>query len=143
MPVNGYTVGKDIQLTIVVPSGVLNLTKITGFRSKQDVIDQKVKPLDGITDYLRFFDAWSGSFTLDRTDGTLDDYFSALEANFYAGLTEGPVSITETIQEVSGAVSQYRYTRVLLKYDDAGEFAGDKTVTQTVSFVAGRRIKIA
>jgi hypothetical protein len=143
MPVNGYTVGKDVTLTIVTPNGVMNLDKITGFRSKQDVITEKRKPLNGITDYLRFFDAWSGSFTLERTDSTLDDYFAALEAGFYAGLTEGPVSITETIQEVSGALSQFRYTRALLSYDDAGEFAGDKTVMQSLSFVSGRRIKIA
>ena len=143
MPLNGYSVGKDVTLTIVTPNGVMTLPKITHFRSKQDTIDEKKKPLDGITDFLRYYDAWSGSFTVERTDSTLDDYFAALEANFYAGLTEGPVSITETIQEVSGAVSQYRYTRVLLKYEDAGEFAGDKSVTQSLSFVAGRRIKIA
>lgn len=143
MPVNQYSVGKDVTLSIITPGGVLNLLKVTGFRAKQDTIEQKIKPLDGITDYLRFFDAWSGSFSLERTDSTLDDYFAALEANFYAGLTEGPVSITETVQEISGAISQYRFTRVLLKYDDAGDFAGDKSVTQTMSFVAGRRLKIA
>lgn len=143
MPLNNYSVGRDVTLTLVTSSGVLNLNQITGFQSKQDTIEQKIKGLDGITRYLRFFDAWSGSFTLERQDSTLDDYFSQLEANYYAGLSESPVSITQSIQEVSGAITQYRYVGVLLKFDDAGEYAGDKSVKQSLSFVASRRIKIS
>jgi hypothetical protein len=143
MALNGFTIGRDVTLTIVTPSGPLNLSLITGFQSKQDTIDEKIKGLDGITRYLRFFDAWSGRFTLDRRDSTLDDYFAQLESNYYQGLSEGGVSITETITEANGSVTQYRYISVLLKYDDAGEFAGDKSVKQTVSFVASRRLKIA
>lgn len=143
MPVNGFTVGRDVTLTIVTSSGVLNLSLITGFQSKQEIVEEKIKGLDGVTRYLRFFDAWSGTFSFDRQDSTLDDYFSQLEANYYAGLSEQPTSITETILEVSGAVSQYRYVGVLLKYDDAGEYRGDQSVKQSLSFTASRRIKIA
>lgn len=143
MPLNSYNVGRDVTLTLVTASGVLSLNQITGFQSKQDSIEQKIKGLDGITRYLRFFDAWSGSFTLERQDSTLDDYFSQVEANYYAGLSESPVSITQSIQEQSGAITQYRYIGVLLKYDDAGEYRGDQSVKQGMSFVASRRVKIA
>jgi hypothetical protein len=143
LPLNSFSIGRDVTLTIVSNVGPLNLNLITGFQSKQDTIEQKVKGLDGVTRFLRFFDAWSGTFTLERQDSTLDDYFSQLEANYYQGLTEFPVSITETIQENSGALSQYRYMNVMLKYDDAGEFRGDQTVKQSLSFVAHRRVKIA
>ena len=143
MPLNGFTVGRDVTLTLVTPSGPLNLSLITGFQSKQEIVEEKIKGLDGVTRFLRFFDAWSGTFTLDRQDSTLDDYFSQLEANFYAGLSEQPTSLTETIQEVSGALSQYRYIGVLLKYDDAGEYRGDQSVKQSLSFTASRRVKIA
>lgn len=66
-----------------------------------------------------------------------------LEANYYAGINEQPATITETITEVNGQVTQYRYLNVLFKLDDAGSKAGDQTVKQKLSFVAARRTKIA
>ncbi|MGZ5029007.1 MAG: hypothetical protein ACXWAT_00900 [Methylobacter sp.] len=143
MPINGFTVGRDISLDIIGPSGPLRFNLITGFRSKPDITDQKVKGLDGITRHLRFPDGWSGSFDVTRQDSTIDDYFSQIEADYYAGLNEKPCTLTETITEANGSVSQYRYLQVLLKLDDAGHFQGDKSVEQKVSFVASRRVKVS
>jgi hypothetical protein len=92
---------------------------------------------------VRFFDVCSGTFDLERQDSKVYDYLAQLEANYYAGLNEQPVTITETITEVSGAVTQYRYLGVLLRLDDAGDKAGDSTVKQRLSFTAQRRIKVA
>ena len=143
MPINGFSVGRDVSLDIVGPSGPIRFNLITKFSSKQEVKSNAVKGLDGITRPVRFFDGWSGNFDIERQDSTVDDYFSQLEANYYAGLNEAAVTITETITEVSGAVTQYRYTGVLLKLEDAGDYAGDSTVKQKVSFIASRRIKVA
>lgn len=143
MPLNGFSVGRDVALDIVGAAGAIQFTMITGFRSKPDITDAKVKGLDGITRHVRFPDGWSGSFSIERQDSAVDDYFAQIEANYYAGLNEIPVTITETITEASGAVSQYRYLQVLLKLDDAGDWKGDATIKQTVSFVAARRVKIA
>jgi len=44
---------------------------------------------------------------------------------------------------VSGAVSQFRFEGVVLKLDDAGNWKGDSTVKQKLSFMASRRIKVA
>jgi hypothetical protein len=143
MPLNGFSVGRDISLDIIGPSGPLRFNLITGFNSKPDITDQKIKGLDGITRHVRFPDGWSGSFDITRSDSTIDDYFAQLEANYYAGLNEQPITITETITEVSGAVTQYRYLQVLLKLDDAGQWQGDQAVKQKLSFVAARRVKVA
>jgi hypothetical protein len=143
MPLNGFSVGRDISLDIIGPSGPLRFNLITGFNSKPDITDQKIKGLDGITRHVRFPDGWSGSFDIARADSTIDDYFAQLEANYYAGLNEQPITITETITEVSGAVTQYRYLQVLLKLDDAGQWQGDQAVKQKLSFVAARRVKVA
>jgi hypothetical protein len=40
---------------------------------------------------------------------------------------------------VDGSVSQYRYTGVALKFDDAGEKGGSKLIKQKVGFKATRR----
>lgn len=143
MPQNGFNVGRDVGLTIVTGSGPLTLNLITGFQSKQETTETNIKGIDGATRFVRFINGWTGGFTLERQDATLDRYFAQIEANFYAGINETPVTLTETITEVDGSVSQFRYLGVLLKYDDAGEYRGDATVKQTMSFVATMRKQIA
>jgi hypothetical protein len=85
---------------------------------------------------------WSGGFDLDRADSTLDDFFAQSESDYYGGVASPIISITETISEVNGAQSQYRYTGVALKFDDGGNKGADKVISQKVSFKAARRIKI-
>jgi hypothetical protein len=143
MSINRFNVGRDITLTVVTVNGPLSMTLITAFQSKQDTQEQKIKGLDGITRHVRFFDGWSGRFNLERRDRTLDDYFNGLETDYYAGIDETEVTITETITEADGSVSQYRYREVLLKMEDAGEWRGDNTVKQTISFIASRRMTIS
>jgi hypothetical protein len=143
MPLNGYSVGRDHSLCIVGPNGPIAFNQITSFQSKPDTTDKKIKGLDGITRHLRFPDGWSGSFDIERQDSTLDDYWAQVEANYYAGVNERPISITETIQEVSGAITQYRYLDVLLTPDDTGSWKGDDSVKQKLKFVASRRIKVS
>jgi hypothetical protein len=142
MPVNNFSVGKDVSVTIVTQAGPLSINLITAFQSKQDTTKTRVKGIDGKTRWVRFFDGWSGSFKLERRDSTPDDYFSQLEANYYAGINEQAASITEIIAEPNGALTIYRYIGVLLDFDDAGNFEGDSTVKQSISFVAERRIKV-
>ncbi|HHW4679815.1 MAG TPA: hypothetical protein ACQGQH_10420 [Xylella sp.] len=144
MSQNGYSLGRDVTLAIILPDGrSLNMGKVTRFTSKQDTTDQKLKGIDGIVDHLRFYEGWSGSFESECRGPELDVYFATLESNFYAGADEPPATLQQTILEPNGQVSQYRYERVLLKYDDAGDWSGDKSVHQKISFVASRRIKQA
>lgn len=142
MPINGYSVGRDFTLVIQTATGPLSLNKITEFKSQQDVTDTRVKRMDGITDHVRFFDGWSGSFNIERQDPNVDRFFAQLETNYYAGINEQPAQIYETIQEANGAVSQYRYDGVLMTLADAGTRAGDATVKQAINFVASRRILV-
>lgn len=143
MPQGGFSVGRDVTLNIIGASGPIRLSLITDFSANQKTTESQVKGLDGITRPLRFFDGWAGSFSLERQDSTIDDLFTQLEANYYAGLTEQPITITETISEVSGAITQYRYINVLLTLTDGGRWSGDATVKQTIGFAASRRIKVS
>lgn len=143
MPQNNFSVGRDVSLDIITSNGPLSFGLITKFTSKQDIVDKKVKGIDGITRHVRFPDGWSGTFDIERQDSTLDDYFATQEQQYYDGIAEQGATITETIQEVNGSISQYRYLGVLLKFDDAGDKSGDSTVMQKLSFVASRRIKVS
>lgn len=143
MPQNSFSVGRDVSLDIITSNGPLSFGLITKFTSKQDIVDKKVKGIDGITRHVRFPDGWSGTFDIERQDSTLDDYFATQEQQYYDGIAEQACTITETISEVDGSVTQFRYLGVLLKFDDAGDKSGDSTITQKLSFLASRRIKVS
>lgn len=144
MSQSGYSIGRDTTVSVVLPDGTtLNFGKITGFDSKQSTSEQEIPGLDGVTDHLRFYKGWTGDFMAERRGSDLDAYFSQLEASYFAGRSEPYVTIQQTITEPNGQVSQFRFDNCVLKYDDAGSWAADKTVSQKVSFTASRRVKQA
>lgn len=142
MPVNGYSVGRDISLSVMTSAGPLTFNKITGFSTTQKTTKQTVKRLDGVNDPLRFFDGWSGSFDVERQDSAIEDYFMQLEQNYYSGIQEQPATILETITNPDGSTSQYRYERVILSLDNAGDWRGDQSVKIKVSFEASRKKQV-
>ena len=74
MPINNFSVGRDVSLDITGPQGPLRFNLITNFNSKQATKEQAVMGLDGITRPVRFFDGWTGGFDIERQDSTIDDY---------------------------------------------------------------------
>jgi hypothetical protein len=74
MPQQGYSIGRDITLALILPSGdALRMGKVTKFTAKPDLTDQKIKGMDGDTDHLRFYEGWSGSFDIERRHAATDD----------------------------------------------------------------------
>jgi hypothetical protein len=144
MPQQGFSVGRDVSTVLILADGSsLPLEKVTGFNAKPDTSTQKVKGLDGTIINLRWHEGWSGSFMIERRSALIDQYFAQVEADYHAGQDEKPATLQQTIQEPDGTISQYRFTEVLLTYDDAGDWAADKTVSQKIGFVAHRRIQQA
>lgn len=143
MPINGFTVGRDVTVTISTKNRSLPNTGLTSFTKKQDVTQKKVKLLTGVTKNLTFPDGWSGNFKVSRMDSTIDDYIAAFEAGFFAGSDTDTVNITETIDEPNGGQTQWQYNGVTLVLEDAGTASGDSEIEQTLSYVAERRIKLS
>lgn len=141
MPMNNFSVGRDIILAITTATGTLSTHNVTKFSSKPEYKKSKVNPLDGRIIHQRFPDGWTGTLEIERADSSIDDYFAADEAGYYAGNNSSPCSITEIIQEPDGSVSEYQYTGVVLSLTNAGDWSSDTTVKQTLSFDAARRIK--
>ncbi len=143
MPVNGFSVGKDVSLVIKLSSGTLTLAGLTSFSRKPSVTKISSKLITGLRKTGTIPDGWQGSFKLDRFDSTVDDFWAAFEAGYFNGDNQPSGTIYETIKEASGAITKWRYEDVTLSFDDAGDFAGDKRVEQTISFEASRRKKVA
>ncbi|SRR5579883_2871786 len=143
MPVNGFSVGRDVSVQIFGQTGtVTQFDTITSFDKKQMTDRVKVKPLNGPPIFLEIPDGWEGSISVDRSDSNVDDYFAGIESSYYAGLNIGTAQITETITEASGATTQYRYTGVQFKLDDGGAASGDNIMKMKMSWVASRRYKV-
>lgn len=144
MPLNNFSLGKDVTLDVITPQGPLQLpVTTTGFEAKPQYNKIRSKGLDGINRGANVPDGWEGSISLDRQNSAVDDFFAAQEAGYYAGQNVLSASITETMREPSGAVSQYRYVNVCLSFDEAGNKTGDNKIEQKIGFFASQRIKVA
>lgn len=144
MPMNGFTVGRDISLQIFGQNGglVATFATITNFNAKQNTVHVQSKGIDGVIRHLYLPDGWEGAIGVDRSSSAVDDYFAQLESNYYSGVTIGAAQITQTITEVTGGLTQYRYVGVMLKLDEAGDYAGENLVKQKLSWCASKRLKI-
>lgn len=143
MPMNNFSLGRDVSLDIAASNGqIVSFNLVTSFDKKQMTNKIKIKGIDGVTRYLEVPDGWEGSIDVTRGDRRLDDYVDQLEADYYAGKNVQAQSITETISEPDGAISQWRYEGVMFRLDDGGKFEGDKEVKQKLSWCASRRRKV-
>lgn len=142
MPVNDYSVGKDISFSVVTPRGTLTLNGKTDYSIKPMFTEVKHKGLDGITSHGVIPDGWQIDMRFDRTDPNVDNYFAQAEADYFAGVNQKGGTILETTIETDGSLTQFRYTNVILKYDNAGDWKGDSLIPISVSAMASRRIKV-
>jgi len=143
MPINGISVGKDVVLTLTNNNGVIATNRIKMFSSKQKTSNRETAALDGINRHINIPMGWEGSFEMERTSSAIDDYIANYEASYYGGQNMLPITITETITEASGAVTQYQYVGVVTTLDSAGEWKADDYVTQKFNFSAQQRNKLA
>lgn len=140
---NQFNIGRDSQLTIMSATGPLSFNIITDFDSKPQIKQIESDGIDGTMRFRNLPMGHTGSFKLDRADSNVTDYFAQQEANFFAGLNPDTVTITQTITEASGAITQYQYTGVTLALEDAGNWKGLEKITQSIAFRASRLIKVS
>jgi len=142
MPLNGLSSGIDSKVTFTDLNGVLNFSIIENFTAKEDATTDKVVAMDGTVRHPKFHQGWSGSFMLERNSNFMDNYIAAQEAAYYRGLDQINVTISQTITENNGTVSQYQYTECVLYLEDSGNYSGTEIVKQSVSFVSARKLQL-
>ena len=117
MPVNSFSVGRDLTFTLATQYGNLEIAGVTDYSAKPMFTDLKHKGLDGVVTHGEIPDGWEVSIKLERQDPVLDRFFARLEADYFAGVNVRGGTMVETISEKDGSVSQYRYENVVLKMD--------------------------
>src|SRR5262245_15075504 len=127
MTVNQFTTGRDVSVQINTSYGPLLIptSAILNFKANPEVTKLKSKGLDGLSRHAVIPDSWKGSFSLDRLNHALDDFWGQLEADYYAGNSIGVGTIIEKIQEQDGTISTWRYQDVVLTLEEAGDYAAD------------------
>ena len=142
MPINSFSVGRDISYSVVTSSGTLTLNGKTGYSIKPKFSDINHKGLSGINKHGYIPDGWQIDMQFDRTDATLDNYFAQAEADYFAGVNQQGGTIFENTVEKDGSITTFRYTDVSLNFDNAGNWKGDSLIPISVSAMASRRIKV-
>lgn len=145
MPLNSLSVGRDCTVNVFDPNagGIVTIANITQFDAKPVVVQLKSKGLNGIVVHAVEPDGWAGSLMVDRNGPNIDRWFALLEANYYAGINIQSQTITQTMQEASGLISQYRFIGVAFTYSDAGVWVNGKQVSQSLNWNASQRILVA
>lgn len=143
MPINGLNVGKDVSIVVNTPSGVKRFSYITGFKADPVTNDLKTTGLDGRTRHGVVHDGWEGTIDFDRDSDMFDQFWADIEDAYFAGLDQIAGSIAETIIEVGGGVSQYRYDNVVFKMKSFGDKKGNDLIKGQLGFFAERRIKVS
>ncbi len=139
-----FNVGRDVSLSLVRPGGqLLKPVNMTDFKFRQITVDLKSRPVSGPPLHAYLPDGWEGSMVYDRSDSVLDNYLATLESNFYSSLGLEQLTITETVREVNGSISQYRFDNVAVRLEDGGSWKADSTVAITLGWMASTRTRVA
>jgi hypothetical protein len=143
MGVNNFNIGRDCTLVLVANGAILASASLTDFQFKRDEIEIKSRPLNGRVIHRVIPDGYSGSASFDRIDATFDNYFAQLDDAYYAFVNDPTIYISQTMRELNGSISQYRFEGVVLKFDDGGSFKQDDKVVQKISFMAVARRRVS
>lgn len=146
MPVNGFTVGRDITVTISGPGNnsiVISSDQVTMFDAKPGKKEVWSRPLNVPPQPVYMPDGWRGTIHVDRSDATLDTFLANLELNYWNGENTLPGSVLETITEDDGSVTQWQFPLCMFWVDDPGSYHADGLVVQRLEFCCGTRKRVA
>lgn len=145
MPVNGYTVGRDVVVVFNQPGAgnliggtIIESAQIISFDAKPMKREVWARPLNSPPMPIYMPDGWKGTISVERKDATLDTYQSVIEQDFWSGTNVASGTITETITEVNGGTTVITYTGCMFWVDDPGAYKADGTVVQRMEFSAGQ-----
>lgn len=144
MTINNFSVGKDCTINVYDPmaGGVVSFAIITSFDAKQTVTKLRSKGMDGTNYFGTEYDGWEGTITIDRSTPAADNFFALRESLYHAGAQMENLTLTQTIQEADGSVTQWRYIGADVDFADAGTYKNGALIVQKVGWRASQREKI-
>lgn len=127
--------GRDIRLDINLPGGtVLTLPEIIDYHLTPKTHMDHFVLLNGRPVNNAIPQGGEGTIDLKRVDSTVENFQAQFEANFYSGAPQLKGTLTETINNPDGTVTQYQCQGVILLIEDMGQWKGETAVTQKIKF---------
>lgn len=135
MPMCGFTIGRDMELEIFDSENVpVPISLITSFESCSDYCPPEI--------FEHAFGRWGlscwlGTIKIDRACSCLDDLFCD------GNERKKKFTLEQTITELDGSKSMYRYRDLQFRFLKAGKYSGEKLVSQSVNWMASERTKLS
>ena len=143
--VNRFDTGKQCSLVVVhalAPGGRLDLPLVTDFDAKPTYHDITSNGLDGYTRTMHIPQNVPLSFSVDRTDSTIDAFCSAMWQSYYLSGFVAVGQVFHYVQEASGSQSTTQFMDVAFKVDDLGSWKKESAVSQKLTGTAMRYLRI-
>ena len=144
MSVNGLNVGVDFNFGLfdtntqqVLPLGDVQSVKETA--QKHDI---KSMPYNAPPKFGYIPDGYSGTFAITRTGSQMEQLQILLANNFNNGVPIQSGFLNKIVND-AGVVSKYQYTGVTFFLSDIGDISREKTVTQTMVWMASDKQRLA
>lgn len=144
MSVNGLNVGVDFNFGLYDTNTgvVLQLGDVQSIRETAQKHDIKSMPYNGPPKFGYIPDGYSGTFTIVRTGSQMEQLQIILSNNFNNGVPIQAGFLNKIVTD-GGVVSKYQYTGVTFFMSDIGDISREKTVTQTIVFMASDKQRLA
>lgn len=136
---DSFNVGRDVRLKVIGPDGDLDIQHVMNFDQKPEYADLKVDPISGKPMFGSLEKGWTGSFEVTRSNRALDRFFDDSAKRWHNNGIYQASTVYAFISESDGSTTTLAFTNCALKFDDAGNYSGDKEVRQKVSFMASTR----
>ena len=140
-----FTVGKDCLAVLISPYGTqITLPLNTSIEAKPEYVTAKSMPLNSPPIERMLPQGHRLTFVYDRSGPAIDQLFSQIEANWWAGGTpdggtNASGSVYIYINEANGAQTTINYANVTFSQTNSGSFSLDKAVNGEIQAFAQTR----
>jgi len=141
-----FTVGRDASAVLIAPNGsTITLPALTQISEKPQYKQVTSEPLD-LPPERRYLPAGHEmTLSFDRVDGAVDNYFSQIEAGWWAnGTSDGGTAPTGAmfvyVTNPDGSQSTHNYQGLSFGLTDGGTFTVDQVVKMEISGFAGKKV---
>lgn len=138
-----FSVGRDCTLVLIDQAfGQIQLDNVTGFSCRQVTAPIKVDRLDGVQLHGEIPKGWTGSFELERANAVMDSFFAQKEESWFSSGMLTTATLYQYVSEVDGSTTTMQFDNVALRFAEAGQWHGDRSVALHVQFTANRRRRL-
>lgn len=138
MAINGLSVGRSWTANIFTQFGEFVIPTVISFNVHSNTETPVSTAVDGHIRYVSIPHGFSGTLQADRQNNAIEEYWLSYEKAYYDGLNLLPSTITQTIQEADGSITQLYAYGVMFHNPDFGNWMGTDIIKQSIAFNAER-----